>query len=105
MRNGWVFEGTDYVQEGYGFAKSGQLIGRQLFGADSALTRGGRCRQVEVRHVGLDDLLGLEDLRQPVESLVRNLHGPTVRFHPAVAAGLGMAPGKSVEDRRLPRAG
>ena len=25
-------------------------------------------------------------------------------FHPAVAAGLGVAPGQSVEDGRLPRA-
>ena len=105
MRNGRVFEGTNDVQEGVGLAQSGQLIGRQLFGADSAVGRGGRCRQVEVRHVGVDDLLGLEDLRQSVESLVRNLHGPNVQFHPAVAAGLGVAPSKSVKDRRLPRAG
>ena len=53
----------------------------------------------------MDDLLGLEDLGQPVEPLVGNLDGPDVQLHAAVTAGLGVAARQGVEDGRLPRAG
>jgi hypothetical protein len=105
VRHGRVFEGPDDVQQRVGLAQSGQLVGRQLFGPDPAFGRRRRRRQVEVGDVGVDDLLGLEDLGQPVQPLVGDLDRPDVQFHAAVAAGLGVAPGERVEDGRLPRAG
>ena len=64
-----------------------------------------RRRQVDVRDVGLDDLLGLEDLGEPVEAVVGDLHDADVEGDAAVAAGLGVAAGERVEDGRLARAG
>ena len=104
MRHGRVFEGPDDVEQGVGLAQSGELVGRQLFGSDAAFGRGRRRRQVEVGDVGVDDLLWLEYLRQPVQPVVGDFHGPDVQFHAAVATGQGVASGKGVEDGRLPRA-
>ncbi len=52
----------------------------------------------------MDDLLGLEDLGQPVQPVVRDLDVADVQLHATVPAGLGMATGERVEDGRLPRA-
>ena len=104
VRHGRIIEGPDDVQQCIGLAQSRQLIGRQLLGSDSPFGRGRRRRQVEVRDVGVDDLLGLEDLGQPTEPLVWDLDGPDVQLHSAVAAGLSVASGKRIENRCLPRA-
>ena len=75
-----VLEGADDVEQRVGLAQAGEVLGRQLLGPDPALGRGGRRRQVDVRDVGLDDLLRLEDLGQPVEALVGDLHDADVEL-------------------------
>ena len=67
MRVGRVLEGADDVEQRVRVAQPGEVVGRQLLGPDVALGRGRRRRQVDVRDVGLDDLLGLEDAGQRVE--------------------------------------
>jgi len=83
----------------------GEVVGGQLLGPDPALARGRRCRQVHVRDVGLDDLLGLEDGGQRIEPLVGDLDDADIEGDPAVAAGLGVASGQGVEDSGLARSG
>ena len=63
------------------------------------------CGQVHVGHVGMDDLLRLEDLGQPIESLVGDLDDAHVHGDPAVAAGLGVTARQRVEDGGLARPG
>ena len=86
-------------------AQPREVLGGQVLGADMALGRGGRRRQVDVGDVGLDDLLRLEDLGEPVEPLVGHLDDADVELHPAEAARLGVAAGERVEDGRLARPG
>ena len=105
VRVGRVLERAHDVEQRIGVAQPRQVVGRQLLGPDAPLGRGGRGRQVDVRHVGLDDLLGLEDLGEPVEPVVGDLDDPDVERDPAVAAGLGVAAGERVEDGRLARSG
>ena len=105
MRVRRILERPDDVEERVRVAESGEVVGRQLLGPDVALRRGRRRRQVDVGDVGLDDLLGLEDLGQPVEAVVGDLDDADVEGDPAVAAGLGVAAGERVEDGRLARAG
>ena len=101
VRVGWILERPDDVEQRVGIAQAGQVIGRQLLGPDPALGRGRRGRQVDVGHVGLDDLLGLEDLGESVEPVVRDLDDADVEGDPAIPAGLGVAAGQGVEDGRL----
>ena len=105
VRDGRILERADHVEQRVGLAQPRQVLGRQLLGADPALGRGRRRRQVDVGDVGVDDLLRLEDLGQPVEPLVRDLDDADVELDAAVAAGLGVAAGQRVEDGRLARAG
>ena len=101
MRVGRILERADDVEQRIGVAQPREVVGRQLLGPDAALGRGGRRGQVDVRDVGLDDLLRLEDLGEPVEALVGDLDDADVERDPAVAAGLGVAAGQRVEDGRL----
>ena len=64
MRVGRVLERPDDVQQRVGVAQPGQVVGRQLLGADVALGRRRRRGQVDVGDVGVDDLLRLEDAGQ-----------------------------------------
>ena len=96
-----VLECPDHVEQRVGLAQAGEMLGRQLLRSDPALRRGGRCREIDVRDVGLDDLLRLEDLGQPIEAGVGNLHHADVQLEATEAAGLGMAAGQRVEDGRL----
>ena len=105
MRVRRVLECADDVQQGVEIAQAREVVGRQLLGADVALGRRGRRRQVRVRDVGLDDLLRLEDLGEPVEPGVGHLDDPDVEGDAAEAAGLGVAAGQRVEDGRLARSG
>ncbi len=89
------------VEERVGLPEAGQLVGGKLLGADPALARGGRRRQIHVRHVGLHDLLGLEDLREAIEPRVGDLDHADVERDAAVAACLGVSTGQRVEDGRL----
>ena len=73
MRVRRVLERADDVEQRVGVAQPRQVVGRQLLGPDVALGRRRRRRQVDVGDVGLDDLLGLEDLGQPVEPVVGDL--------------------------------
>ena len=61
VRVGRVLERPDDVEQGVRIAEPGEVLGGQLLGADVALGRRRRRRQVHVRDVGLDDLLRLED--------------------------------------------
>ena len=63
-------------------AQPREVVGRQLLGADAALGRRRRRRQVDVGDVGVDDLLRLEDLGQPVEPLVGHLDDADVERSP-----------------------
>ena len=101
VRMGRVLERAHDVEQRVAVAQPGEVVGRQLLGPDPALGRGRRRGQVDVGHVGLDDLLGLEDLGQAVEPLVGHLDDADVEGDPAVAAGLGVATGQGVEDGRL----
>ena len=105
MRVGRVLEGADDVEQRVGVAQAREVVGRQLLGPDVALGRGRRRGQVGVGDVGLDDLLGLEDRGQRVEPRVGHLDDADVEGDPAVAAGLGVAPGQGVEDGGLARSG
>ena len=105
MRVRRVLERADHVQQGIGVPQPREVFGRQLLGADVALGRRRWRGQVHVGHVGMDDLLRLEDLGQPVESLVGDLDDAHVHGDPAVAAGLGMTSRQRVEDRGLARPG
>ena len=80
-----------------GLAQAGEVLRRQLLGADPALRRGGRRRQVDVGHVGVDDLLGLEHLGKAGKALIGHLDDADVELEAAVAAGVGMAAGERVE--------
>jgi hypothetical protein len=82
-----------------------KMLGGQLLGADVALGRSRRRRQVRVGDVGLHDLLGLEDRGQALEPRVWDLDHPDVELHPAESTGLGMTPGQGVEDGGLTRSG
>src|SRR5438477_3512409 len=53
----------------------------------------------------MDDLLGLEDLGEPVETRVGYLDHSDVELHPAVSAGIGVASRERVENRRLAATG
>ena len=105
MRVRGVLERPHDVQERVRVAQAGQVVGRQLLGADVALGRGRRGRQVRVGHDGMHDLLGLEDLGEPVQASVGHLDDADVERDPTEAAGLGMASGQGVEDGRLARSG
>ena len=65
MRDRRVLERPDDVEQRVGLAQPREVLGGQLLRADVALGRRRRRRQVDVGHVGLDDLLGLEDLGEP----------------------------------------
>ena len=105
MRVVRVLERADDVEQRVGVAEPREMLGRQLLRPDVPLGRGGRRRQVDVGDVGLDDLLRLEDLGEPVEPLVGHLDDADVELHAAEAAGLGVAAGERVEDGRLARSG
>ena len=105
MRVGRVLERADDVEQRVRVAEPGEVLGRQVLRPDVALRRGRRRGQVDVGDVGLDDLLRLEDLGEPVEPLVGHLDDADVELHPAEPAGLGVAPGQRVEDGRLARSG
>ncbi len=105
MRVGRVLERPGDVEQRIRVAQPAEVIGRQLLGADMALGRGRWRGQVDVGHVGLDDLLGLEDGRQRVEARVGHLHHADVERHAAEPAGLGVTAGQGVEDGGLARAG
>ena len=105
VRVGRVLERADDVEQGVRIAQPGEVVGGQLLGPDVALGRRRRGRQVDVRDVGLDDLLGLEDAGQRVEPRVGHLDHADVEGDPAVAAGLGVAAGQRVEDGGLARSG
>ena len=96
-----VLERANDVEQRVRVAQPREVVGRQLLGPDPAVGRRRRGRQVDVGDVGLDDLLGLEDLGEAVEALVGHLHDPDVEGDAAVAAGLGVATGQGVEDGRL----
>ena len=101
VRHGRILERADHVEERIRVAESGEMFGRQFLRSDPALRRRGRRRQVDIRHVGLDDLPGLEDLGEVRETFVGHLHDADVELHPAEAAGVGVAAGQRVEDGRL----
>ena len=67
--------------------------------------RSRRRGQVDVGHVGVDDLLRLEDLGQPVEARVRHLDHADVERQRAEPAGLGVTARQGVEDGGLAAAG
>ena len=100
-----ILERPHDVQQRVRVAQAGQVVGRQLLGADVALGRRRRRRQVRVGDDGVHDLLRLEDLGQPVEAGVGHLDDADVEGDPAEAAGLGVASGQGVEDGRLARSG
>ena len=60
MRDGRVLEGADDVEQRVGVAQPRELLGGQLLGADVALGRSRRRRQVDVGHVGVDIFFGLK---------------------------------------------
>ena len=81
-----------------------ELIGWNLGGL-AAIYRERRRWQVDVRHVGRNLALGIEQLGQLGESFVRNFDHADIDRHAAEATGFSLAPGERVEDRRLARAG
>ena len=93
------------MEQRVGLAEPRKVVGRQLLGPDPTLGRRGRRRQVDVRDVGLDDLLGLEDLGESIEPFVGNLDDPHVERHAAVPARLGVPARQRVEDGGLAAAG
>ena len=105
VRVGRILERADDVEQGVRVAQPGEVVGGQLLGPDVALARRRRGRQVDVRDVGLDDLLRLEDAGQRVEPGVGHLDDADVEGDAAVAAGLGVAAGQRVEDGGLARSG
>ena len=64
VRHRRVLEHAHDVEQRVRVAQPGEVLGRQLLGPDPTLGRRRRRRQVHVGHVGLDDLLGLEDRRR-----------------------------------------
>ena len=82
MRVGRVLERAHDVEQRVRVAQPREVVGGQLLGADVALGRGRRRRQVDVGHVGLDDLLGLEDLGEPSEPVVGDLDDADVERRP-----------------------
>ncbi len=102
---GRVLERTDDVEERVGLAQPREMIGRQLLRPDPPL--GGRRRrgEVDVRDVGLDDLLRLEDLGEPVEPVVGDLDDADVQRHATVPARLRVAARQRVENGGLAAAG
>ena len=105
VRQRVVLERANDVEQRVGVAQAGEMLGGQLLGPDATLRRGRRRGQVDVRDVGVDDLLRLEDLGQAVQPLVGHLDDADVEGHPAEAAGLGVAAGQRVEDGGLARSG
>ena len=73
VRQRRILERPDDVEQRVGLAQPGEVLGRQLLGPDVALGRRRRRRQVDVGDVGVDDLLRLEDLGEPVEPGVGHL--------------------------------
>src|SRR5690348_9234802 len=53
----------------------------------------------------MDDLLRLEDLGEPIETLVRDLDDADIEGQRTVATGLGVAPREGVEDGGLAACG
>ena len=100
-----ILEGAHDMEQGVGIAQAGEVLGRQLLGPDPAFGRRRRGGQVDVRDVGLDDLLRPEDLGETIESLVGDLDHADVELEPTEATGLGVAAGEGVEDGRLARGG
>ena len=76
-----VLERPDDVEQRVRLAEPGEVLGGQLLGPDAALRRGRRGGQVDVGDVGVDDLLGLEDLGQAVQALVGHLDDADVELH------------------------
>ena len=105
MRQRWVVPRADHVEQRIGVAKSGEVLRRKLLGAHVALGGRRRSGQVHVRHVRVDDLLGVEDPGEAVQPRIRDLDDAHVELQPAKAAGLDVAPGERVEDGGLARAG
>ena len=105
MRVRRILEGADDVQERVRVPEPCQVVGRELVRPDVSLGRGRQRRQVDVRDVGLDDLLGLEDLGEALQARVRHLHDADMQRHAAEPAGLGVTAGQRVEDGRLARSG
>ncbi len=100
-----VLEGPDDMEQGVRVTQPGKMVGRQLLRADMTLGRWRQSGQIDVRDVGLDDLLRLEHTGQDVEARIGNLDDPDIEGDAAVAAGLGVATGEGVEDGGLARAG
>jgi hypothetical protein len=105
MRDGRIVECADHVEESLRIAEPREVLGRQLLSPDPALGRGRRCREVDVGHVRMDDLLGPEDLGQAVETNVRHLDDPDVELEPPEPARLRVTARQRVEDGRLARCG
>ena len=104
-RKRWVVEGTHDMDERVRLPQAGEMLGRQLLRSDVALAGCGWRGQVDVGDVGVDDLLGLEDLGQLAEPVVRHLDDADVELHAAEAAGFGVPSRQRVEDGRLACAG
>ena len=102
---GRILERADDVEQRVRVPQPREMVGGQLLGAHPTFGRGRRGRQIRVGDVGLDDLLGLEDLGEPIEPLVGHLDDAHVERDPAVATGLGVAAGQRVENGRLARTG
>ena len=61
--------------------------------------------EVHEGHLRLDDLLRTEDLREPEEAVVRDLHDREMALGPAGLSGIFDAPRDDIEERGLPTAG
>jgi hypothetical protein len=95
-----VLEGPEHVDQGLRLGGEGEEGVSQT----SALARvPGEARQIHELDLGGGDLLGLPELGQPVEALVRHGDdGPVrVRLPPRVGLDLRPGPGDDVEDRGL----
>jgi hypothetical protein len=96
---GRVVERARDMEQGVRVADQGEHV--RLDGAFPR--RASRDRDVHVRHVGRRRLLRVEQLGQPVQALIGDLHHADVRRRPAAgeAAGFRVAAGQRVEDGGL----
>ena len=104
--HGRIVERPDDVEQGVGIAQPGEVLGRQLLGADPALARrlAGAGRSTYVTSAWTI-FFGLKISASSVEPLSGHLDHADVELHAAEAAGLGVTAGEGVEDGRLARGG